>query len=480
MTISSTTTKSSGSGNGTQHSFAYGFKIFANGDLTVLVRSSTGTETVKVLDTDYVVTNAGNSSGGNVLFKFNTGTSSDAHFSSSDKRPQSGEKVVIRRNLTLTQGTDYVENDPFPAASHENALDRITMIAQQLQEELDRSLKISRTNTMTSTEFTTSASDRANKILSFDSSGELTITTAIGTSRGNWAASTAYAERDIVKDTSTNNIFLVNTAHTSSGAQPLTTNANSAKYTLLVDAASATTSATNAANSATAASNDAADAEKLAINAEDSQFTLSDGSTTGFSALHHKEKALDAQTASETAKTTSQNYATKTDGAVESSNYSSKAWAIGGTGVTDTAGSGSAKEWATDTSNTCDGTEYSAKEYAIGSQTAQTNGSAKQWAIGGGSGFDVNTVVSGSEYSAKYWAQQAAASKTEFSNIYHGQATSDPTQDPDTSALEAGDLYFNSNTNVLRVYNGSSWQDAAVDTTSFAGQGFAVAMAIAL
>lgn len=456
MTISSTTTKSSGSGNGTQHSFAYGFKIFANGDLTVLVRSSTGTETVKVLDTDYVVTNAGNSSGGNVLFKFNTGNTGDAHYSATDKRPQSGETVVIRRNLTLTQGTDYVENDPFPAASHENALDRITMIAQQLQEELDRSLKISRTNTMTSTEFTTSASDRANKILSFDSSGELTITTAIGTSRGNWAASTAYAERDIVKDTSTNNIFLVNTAHTSSGAQPLTTNANSAKYTLLVDAASATTSATNAASSATAAANSAT----AAGNSETAAGT--------------------SETNAATSATKSENYAIKTDGAVESSNYSSKAWAIGGTGVTDTAGSGSAKEWATDTSNTCDGTEYSAKEYAIGSQTAQTNGSAKQWAIGGGSGFDVNTVVSGSEYSAKYWAQQAAASKTEFSNIYHGQATSDPTQDPDTSALEAGDLYFNSNTNVLRVYNGSSWQDAAVDTTSFAGQGFAVAMAIAL
>ena len=60
--------------------------------------------------------------------------------------------------------------------------------------------------------------------------------------------------------------------------------------------------------------------------------------------------------------TKAENYAIKTDGAVESSNYSSKAWAIGGTGVTDTAGSGSAKEWATDTSNTCDGTEYSAKE----------------------------------------------------------------------------------------------------------------------
>ena len=98
----------------------------------------------------------------------------------------------------------------------------------------------------------------------------------------------------------------------------------------------------------------------------------------------------------------------------------------------------------------------------------------------GGSGFDSNTAVSGSNYSAKYWALQAAASKTEFSNIYHGNATSDPSADPDGSALEAGDLYFNSSSNVLRVYNGSSWQDAAVDTTSFAGQGFAVAMAIAL
>ena len=51
-------------------------------------------------------------------------------------------------------------------------------------------------------------------------------------------------------------------------------------------------------------------------------------------------------------------YAIKTDGC-RVSNYSSKAWAIGGTGVTDTA-SGSAKE--ANTSNTCDGTEYSATE----------------------------------------------------------------------------------------------------------------------
>lgn len=63
--------------------------------------------------------------------------------------------------------------------------------------------------------------------------------------------------------------------------------------------------------------------------------------------------------------TESENWATKTDGIVESTDYSSKAFAIGGTGVTDTAGRGAAKEWATKAEDsTVDGTEYSAKHYS--------------------------------------------------------------------------------------------------------------------
>ena len=89
----------------------------------------------------------------------------------------------------------------------------------------------------------------------------------LGTFRGNFAASTAYAVRDLIKDTSTNNIFIVNEAHTSSGSQPLTTNANSAKYTLLVDASSATTSQNAAAASATASANSATAAASSASTA---------------------------------------------------------------------------------------------------------------------------------------------------------------------------------------------------------------------
>jgi len=263
MTVSSLTTKNSYSGNGSTSAFSYTFKIFDDDDVTVIIRTdSTGTETVKTKTTHYTVSGVGNAGGGTITF-------------TSGNIPASGETVLLLRNTPLTQATDYTPNDPFPAATHEDALDKLTLISQDTQEEIDRSIKLSRANTMTSTEFTVPAATRANKIFAFDSSGELAVTQEIGTFQGDWAASTAYAVRDLVKDTSTNNIFIVNTAHTSSGAQPLTTNANSAKYDLIVDAASATTSATNAASSATAAASSASTASTQASNASTSASTAS-------------------------------------------------------------------------------------------------------------------------------------------------------------------------------------------------------------
>jgi len=161
MTISSTTVKNSYSGNSSTTAFAYTFKIFADTDLQVIIRSSTGAETVKTLTTHYTVSGAGDASGGNVTF-------------TSGNTPATGETVVIRRAVPQTQAIDYIANDPFPAESHEEGLDRATMTTQQMQEELDRSFKVSRTNTITSSEFTDSATDRASKALGFDSEGNLT------------------------------------------------------------------------------------------------------------------------------------------------------------------------------------------------------------------------------------------------------------------------------------------------------------------
>jgi|TARA_R100000149_G_scaffold47585_1_gene19265 cytoskeletal protein CcmA (bactofilin family) len=225
MTVSSLTTKNSYSGNASTSAFSYTFKIFDDDDVTVIIRTdSTGTETVKTKTTHYTVSGVGSASGGTITF-------------TSGNIPASGETVLLLRNTPLTQATDYTPNDPFPAATHEDALDKLTLISQDTQEEIDRSIKLSRANTMTSTEFTVPAATRANKIFGFDASGELTVTQELGTFKGDWAASTSYVARDLVRDTSTTSIFIVNEAHTSSGSLPLTTNTNSSKYTLILESA---------------------------------------------------------------------------------------------------------------------------------------------------------------------------------------------------------------------------------------------------
>ena len=61
MTISTTTIKNSFSGNGSTSAFTYTFKISANSEMQVIIRSSAGVETIKSLGTHYNVSGAGNS-----------------------------------------------------------------------------------------------------------------------------------------------------------------------------------------------------------------------------------------------------------------------------------------------------------------------------------------------------------------------------------------------------------------------------------
>ena len=51
--------------------------------------------------------------------------------------------------------------------------------------------------------------------------------------------------------------------------------------------------------------------------------------------------------------------------------------------------------------------------------------------------------------------------------VYYGSKTSDPTTRNDGTARQAGDLYFNSVSNVMKVYNGSAWD--TVTTTPVDG-----------
>jgi hypothetical protein len=251
MTISSTTVRNSYSGDGTTDTFTYNFKIFQDSDIQVIIRSANGTETIKTITTHYTVTDAGVSAGGTVVF-------------TAGNIPTATETVVLRRNIPQTQAIDYIANDPFPAESHEEGLDRATMAIQQIQEEVTRSLKLSKTNTMTSTEFTVGAADRANKILAFDAAGEISVTQELGTYKGTDTTITteAYVQRDIVKSTSATQLNNVYICVGDSVVGDLLTDTD--HFDLLVDAVSAAASATAAASSAT-------DAETAQTAAETAQ-----------------------------------------------------------------------------------------------------------------------------------------------------------------------------------------------------------------
>lgn len=250
-------------------------------------------------------------------------------------------------------------------------------------------------------------------------------------------------------------------------------------------AAAAAVVAANAAV-ATATGNIIPDATKLAIHPVGSQYTLSDGTTTDYSAKHYQDAAATSatnagtsETNAGTSETNSQNWAVKTDGeAVTGQGYSAKAWASGGTGITDTAGAGSAKDWASDTTNQVDGTEFSAKEYAIGSQAANPNGSAKQWALGGGASYATNTTIDGANYSAKYYAELAASNFDSFDDKFLGAKSSPPALDNDNNALIDGALYYDNVGKYLSVYDlgTTSWNPIQAGASA----GFAIAMAIAL
>ena len=71
------------------------------------------------------------------------------------------------------------------------------------------------------------------------------------------------------------------------------------------------------------------------------------------------------------------------------------------------------------------------------------------------------TSASTSETNAATSATNAAASYDQFDDRYLGSKASDPTVDNDGDALLTGAMYFDNTNNVVKVYNGSEWQNAS-------------------
>ncbi|KKL20894.1 hypothetical protein LCGC14_2450890, partial [marine sediment metagenome] len=128
MTVSSTTIKTAPfTGDGATVTFAFSWKVWDSVEIKVILRLvSDGSETTLTLTTDYSVTL------GSTLPSAGSITTVETY--------ESTHEIVIKANFPRTQEVDYGEGDTFPAASHEEALDRGVRLSQQLNEQLSRSL----------------------------------------------------------------------------------------------------------------------------------------------------------------------------------------------------------------------------------------------------------------------------------------------------------------------------------------------------
>jgi hypothetical protein len=154
MTITTTTRRKVYSANGATTVLAYDFKILASAHLEVYVDVGAGL----VLQVGgYTVDGVGVAGGGNVTFSV---------------APASGtNNVLLLRNVPLTQESDYVENDNFPAETHEQALDKLTMLVQQAFDLFNRSLTQPDGDAVNIARLPAKAA-RASKYIAFDANGD--------------------------------------------------------------------------------------------------------------------------------------------------------------------------------------------------------------------------------------------------------------------------------------------------------------------
>jgi len=76
------------------------------------------------------------------------------------------------------------------------------------------------------------------------------------------------------------------------------------------------------------------------------------------------------------------------------------------------------------------------------------------------------TASASSATSSASSATSAASSLDDFTDQYQGAQSSDPATDPDGDAQVAGNLYFNTTSDAMKVYTGSAWAAVAPTATS--------------
>lgn len=156
MSVTTTKRKESYTLTSSGQTLSVPFYFLEDDDLRVIKTTSAGVITTLALSSDYTVSGAGDPTGGSITL---TGG-------------ESGDKITIVRDPDSKQETTYAPNDRFPAAVHETALDKLTMLAQTALEWLGRTLYFPENETK---DGEVTLSSRKNKLLGFDTNGDPTF-----------------------------------------------------------------------------------------------------------------------------------------------------------------------------------------------------------------------------------------------------------------------------------------------------------------
>ena len=413
--------------------YSFSFELLAEGDIAVYVN-----DTLQTITTDYTVSLSADGTGSITLVT--AATASDT--------------VVLLGNKGIARSTDFVTGGDLLAVSLNEELDAQTIFNQQNKEAIDRAIKIPVQSSLSID--TTLPVPQANYILGWNDDGDAILNLQeIGSYQGTDATTTTadYNNRDIVKDSSNSNVYICLQASTAGIALTNTT-----YWALLVDAATAASSASAAATSATAAASSASAASTSATNAASSASSASTSasaaSTSATNAATSATAAASSATAaaaSETAAAASETAAasSETNAASSATAAASSATSAAGSATTATTQASAASTSATNAASSASAASTSASAASTSATNAATSATAASTSAG-------NAATSAT-------AAQAALDSIE--NFYLGASATAPTVDDNGDPLAAGDWYFNTTDNKTYVYNGTSWQVTVEDTS---------------
>lgn len=248
-------------------------------------------------------------------------------------------------------------------------------------------------------------------------------------------------------------------------------NANSAA----ASATAAATSATSASGSASAAStsaaaalsskNAAAASETAAATSASSAATSATTATGQASAASGSASAA-ATSASNAATAATQASSSASSASTSATNAASSATsaASSATSASSSASTATSQASAASTSAANAATSATAAASSASSASSSATTATSQAAVATTKATDAAnsaTAAASSATSASTSASSASSSLQTFRAVFCGAFATNPTVDGNGNALSAGDLYFNTVANEMRVYNGTTWQPQA-------------------